>query len=263
MKRYSLYDFPELYNSLRTPDKHTFGQVYELIIQHLGRKPGTVMDPACGPGTWLEHFAKHNIQVAGNDICPEMIKSAGEKCKNLAIELLIGDMCDLKFKKSPFDVILEIAGTCGCLSDEYEFRRFLKNVINHTSVGGLILLTIFFVEELDCNDLPVLVDKWGPVDVDPNGRAWISYEVVGSEPSRSVDYVRRTVHTHGIEGCTEPLVDEYEMFSWDQHDFWNMVSDFPQLEYLTAFKQDDPTGISISDKNDLNGETTVIFKRCK
>jgi hypothetical protein len=261
MKNYSLYDFPELYDSLRTPDMVTFRQVYELIVDCLGRKPASVMDPACGPATWLSHFAKQNIYVAGNDICPEMIENAKEKCGHFAAEFIVGDMCDLRFTKSPFDVTLEIAGTCGLLADETNFIRFLESILHHTASGGLILLTVFFVEDSCCGDFPIMVDKWGPVEVAPRGQAWISYEVVASEPSRNIDFVRRTVRTRGVEACPVPLIDEYEMSSWDPDHFWSVLSQFSQLEYLTAFRHDDPVGICVCHDRQMIGETTVILKK--
>lgn len=262
MKSNSLYDYPELYDCLRTPDQHTFKQVFDLITGILGRTPHSVMDPACGPATWLAHFARNQIHVAGNDICPDMIESAKKKCGIYAREFIVGDMCDLKFNKSPFDVTLEIAGTCGLLADDLKFRSFLNNVLNHTASGGLILLTIFFVEKNDLDSLPFLVDEWGPVNVNPNGQAWISYEVVGTEPSRSVDFVRRTVRTSGIDECPEPLIDEYEMFSWNVSQFWQMLSEFPQIEYVTSFRHDEPHGIVLCDGGqDLYGETTVVLKK--
>ena len=261
MKSYSLYDFPELYDCLRAPDSVTFNQVFDLITHHLGRKPTSVMDPACGPATWLAHFAKKHIDVAGNDICFEMIKSAKEKCGSYAKEFTIGDMCDLQFTSSPFDVTLEIAGTCGLLASENEFRRFLQSVICHTANGGLILLTVFFVEDYCYGNLPVLVYECGPVDITPNGQAWISYEVLGSEPLRGIDHVRRTVHTNGIEGCPQPLIDEYEMYSWNPERLLSVLSDFPQLNFQTAFRYDDPSGIIVCNDKKMFGETTIVLKK--
>ena len=101
METFSLYDFPEIYDQVRTPDQYTFESIYKHICDQLGRAPRSVMDPACGPATWLSLFADKGVLVAGNDISEEMIANAQEKCAGKAIELIVGDMCDLQFKKAP------------------------------------------------------------------------------------------------------------------------------------------------------------------
>jgi hypothetical protein len=188
-----------------------------------------------------------------------MINNARKKCGSYAKEFIIGDMCDLQFTESPFEVTLEIAGTCGLLSNEHEFRKFLQSAIRHTFRGGLILLTVFFTENYHEN-LPICVSEWGPVNITPNGKAWICYEVVGTEPSRSIDYVRRTVHTNGIEGCQQPLVDEYEIYLWKPERFFGVLSDFSKLDFVTAFCNEDPTGITICNDKCFSGEMTVVLK---
>lgn len=260
MKSLSLYDFPEIYDCLRTPDAKEFNKIYELILHHLGRKPRSVMDPACGPATWLINFTKHNIPVAGNDICSAMVETAREKCGNMALELIEGDMCDLHFTKGPFEVTLELSGTCGLLANLSSYKKFLNTIIEHTVPGGLVLLTTFFIEKESIEQLPCLVDEWGPVEVTPSGKAWISYEILGTEPSKSVDYVRRTVRTSGIEECPGPLVDEYEMFTWKENHFWKIMSEFPQLEFLTSINVFEP-GMPLSGRGDLHGEASLIFRR--
>jgi hypothetical protein len=258
MKGLSLYDFPELYHRLRTPEVKEFNRIFELITNYLGRVPKSVMDPACGPATWLVNFAHKNIPVAGNDICTAMVESAQKKCGKMSLEIIEGDMCDLQFEKGPFDVTLEVSGTCGLLADIRNFRNFIGTIIDHTAPGGLILLTTFFAEK-EVEELPYLVDKWGPIEVVPGGKAWISYEILGTEPSRNVDYVRRTVTTSGIKECRGPIIDEYEMFTWKEDHFFEVISEFPAMEFLCAVNLYEP-GMPLSDTN-LHGEATVIFRR--
>lgn len=260
MKSNSLYDYPELYDHLRTPDTETFDAVFDLITTTLGRVPQSIMDPACGPATWLTHFAQRGIMVAGNDIDPAMIESAQKKCGNRVQELNIGDMCDLKFKTAPFDVSFELSGTCGLLSHEDNFRRFLRSVRNHTRVGGLILITLFFDESQMAEQYPWLVGEWGPFHIGTGGQAWLRYEVLANEPSRNIDFVRRTVRVEGIETCPGALVDEYEMFSWTELHFWQVLEEFSDLHFCTAFRYDDPTGISTVERGNLKGETSLVFR---
>lgn len=261
MSNPSLYDYPLIYDRVRTPDQDTFDTIFNLICDYLGRKPGSVMDPACGPATWMAPFAQKGVMVAGNDIDPNMIKAAREKCGDRVLELIEGDMCDLRFAKGPFDVTFELAGTCGMLPGEEKFLSFLKSSIKHTADKGLMLLTVFFQEVSEYDQFPWLVGEWGPFAVPPQGNAWLRYEVLSTLPESSIDRVRRVVHTSGVEECQVPLIDEYDMFSWKEERFWDAMADFKELQFLTAFRYDEPVGIEPCGKGRLSGETTVVFRK--
>jgi SAM-dependent methyltransferase len=260
MKGSSLYDYPELYDHIRTPDTETFDAVFNLIKTTLGHTPRSIMDPACGPATWLTHFAQRGVPVAGNDIDPAMIETAQKKCKNHVLEFTVGDMCDLTFNSAPFEVSFELAGTCGILSSEDVFKRFLKSVKNNTRSNGLILLTLFFEEPQTTESYPWLVGEWGPFKIASGGQAWLRYEVLANEPSRNIDYVRRTVRVEGIETGHEALVDEYEMFTWREMHLWQVLEEFSDLHFCTAFRYDEPTGISIVEKGNFKGEISLVFR---
>lgn len=253
----SLFDYPELYDHLRTPETRVFDQVYSLMEKLLGRPPKSVMDPACGPATWLAYFAKRNIPVAGNDISAAMVESARRKCGVWAHEFIEGDMCALEFKKGPYEVTLELSGTCGLLASEQSFHRFLSTVKTHTMPGGLIMLTIFFLEPVV--QFPHHVETW-EVPLWQGGRARISYEVVQTDSSRRVDLVRRTVHTHGPEECPRSLVDHYEMFSWTEEHFREVMAKCPDLRFEQAFAVKNDTVVPVT-PGQLEGEVSVVFRR--
>ncbi len=256
----SLYDYPEIYDSVRAPDSETFESIYNLICSQLGRRPQSVMDPACGPATWLAQFAREGIMVAGNDICESMIAAAQEKCNGQALEFKVGDMLDLRLSTGPYEVVFELAGTCGMLSNERDFRKLLGSIVEHTAQNGLILLTVFF-DDGRYDHYPWLVGEWGPFSIKSGGKAWLRYEVLSSDMKRNIDRVRRTVKTIDVDGCCPNLVDEYDMFSWKEEHFWNVVGEYRDLEFITAFQYDEPSGISSSPRGDFIGETTVVFRK--
>lgn len=260
MKGSSLYDYPELYDHIRTPDTETFDAVYNLITEILGHAPRSIMDPSCGPATWLSHFAQRGTMVAGNDIDPAMIETAFKKCSSNILEFTVGDMCDLKFKTAPFEVSFELAGTCGILSSDGGFKKFLRSLTNNTNSGGLILLTLFFEESQSTEQYPWLVGEWGPFKIATGGQAWLRYEVLGNEPSRNIDLVRRTVRVEGIKTAHNALIDEYEMFTWNEMHFWQALEEFSDLHFCKAFRYEEPTGISIVNKGSFRGETSLVFR---
>ncbi|MDX2110714.1 MAG: class I SAM-dependent methyltransferase [Verrucomicrobiota bacterium] len=257
MKTVSLYDYPELYDSLRTPSPAVFQQVWEVICQHLGRQPHSVMDPACGPATWLGYFAERGVPVAGNDIEPGMVQAARKKCGAQAFEIIEGDMRDLKFQRGPFEVSFELSGTCGMLADEQNFRRFLRTVSDHTASGGLVMVTIFFPEPA-C-EIPYVVDSWA-AQVNGKGHARITYEVIDTHPSRFVDRVRRSVATDGLPQCPATLVDEYDMFSWHENHFAEVMADYPELLFSCSYAINNDV-LHFTDPGHQRGETTVVFRR--
>jgi hypothetical protein len=256
----SLYDYPELYDHIRTPDTETFDAVYNLITEKLGHTPCSIMDPSCGPATWLTHFAQRGSLVAGNDIDPAMIETAIRKCSSNVLEFTVGDMCDLRFKTAPFEVTFELAGTCGILSSDCTFKKFLKTMKDNTCSGGLILLTLFFEESQQTAQFPWVVGEWGPFKIASGGQAWLRYEVLSNEPSRNIDFVRRTVRVEGFDAAQDDLIDEYEMFTWNEMHFWQVLEEFSDLHFCTAFRYEEPTGISIVQKGSFKGEVSIVFR---
>ena len=83
METFSLYDFPEIYDQVRTPDQYTFESIYKHICDQWVELPFSV-DPACGPPPGYR-FCRQRVLVAGNDISEEMIANAQEKCAGKAI----------------------------------------------------------------------------------------------------------------------------------------------------------------------------------
>jgi len=260
MSNLSLYNFPEVYDSLRTPAPHVFEEVYQTMVKLLGHVPESVMDPASGPATWLSFFADKGIMVAGNDIVPEMIESAKKKCNGQSLEFIVGDMCDLKFQRGPFEVCFELSGHCGLFLPGHEtFYKFMRELSRNTKPNGMIMVTLFFVEP--CPDhYPFMVDQWGPVNVNGQGSAWISYEILRSNPTLNLDQVRRTVRTQGIPAFPNPLVEEYEMFSWTEDRFLAFLKNFPELVLIDSFSIE-KYGVHHTSWGQQRGETTVVLRK--
>ncbi len=262
MKNQSFYEYPLVYDALRTPqDPRAVEKLYDAIVKHLGHPPKSVMDPACGPATWLIFFCNQNIPVAGNDIVPAMVDTAIQKCGNHALEFIVGDMRDLKFKRGPFEVALELNGTCLIFIDEPNFYQFLHGLAQHVMPGGLILLTIFFVEPCPSH-YPFLVDQWGPMPVQGGGKAWISYEVLATDTVHNIDKVRRTVRTQDVPGCPNLLVDEYDAFSWTEQGFLNFLKSIPELQVIDSFSIES-TDIKRTQWGEQRGETTVVLRKAE
>ena len=67
-----------LYAAFFSPSDEIRGSIDRVVRKHLGRAPRRVIDPACGPGLWLAHFAKKGAEVAGTDLEESAIALAVE-----------------------------------------------------------------------------------------------------------------------------------------------------------------------------------------
>ena len=72
---------------------------------------------------------------------------------------------------------------------------------------------------------------------------------------------RSTVNTEGVAQCSCPLIDEYNMYSWSEESFWQMISEIPELSFVSSFRYDEPEGIVFATKGELTGEVTVVLRR--
>ena len=96
--------------------------VAELLpatLERFGAQPETVLDLACGEGTFAVLMAKRAMQVTGVDISPEMLRLATEKARRekVTVEFLLGDMRSLDFEER-FDLV-----TCWFDSLNYLLER--------------------------------------------------------------------------------------------------------------------------------------------
>ena len=80
--------------------------LFPEVLSHFKLKPHSLLDLACGEGTFAVAMAKHNLQVTGLDQSPEMIALAQAKAENegVPVTFIEGDMRKLTFS-SAFNVI--------------------------------------------------------------------------------------------------------------------------------------------------------------
>lgn len=261
----SLYQYPEVYAALRAPDDDLLPKVQSAIARlmpddrlveraSLARRGGrirSVMDPACGPGNWLEPFVDE-WYIAGNDLEPAMIEAADRVLGSAPRELVVGDMRDLRFETGPFDLALEIAGTASIWTDPSDLRDHFRSVASHLVPGGLFLVTLIFETETtrrrDEITMPMVTHEAGPVATRPEhrahsdrschtrggmaGEAWVRYEIVGFNEESRAERIRRTVRTRGVPNCPETIQEEYEMRFWTPQEVQNLVDSCSELELV-------------------------------
>lgn len=229
-----LYDFPLLYEALRCPEDRDVGTVQSLIDKHLGAPLRSLMDPACGPGTWLAPLANGAVRVAGNDLSPQMSGHAARRFADRDAEFTQGDMRELRFSTGPFDVALEASGSVCHLHDAESLERFLRALRNSVRVGGLIIINFFFESDWRPVVEPVVTHHSHPVPIPGGGEATIRYAHVDRDAARKTDRFRRTVDARQVPGMPDWFEDEYDLRMWSGSEVSDAVRAVGGLELVEA-----------------------------
>jgi SAM-dependent methyltransferase len=228
-----LYEFPQLYAALRPPDGDTVAAARRLIARHHEGVVRKVMDPACGPGTYLAPFSDEGLFVAGNDLSPAMVRAARERFRGRPCEFVCGDMRAFRFVSRPIDVALELSGTSGHLLDRESVLRHLDSVASNLRSGGLYLMVVFArTPPGRVHGAPLLTFEDGPRAVAGGGEAWIRYEQVAAADADGVELLRRIVATRDVPGCPPLLVEEYPLRTWTAPELQAVAADAGALEFL-------------------------------
>jgi ubiquinone/menaquinone biosynthesis C-methylase UbiE len=113
---YATGDYPQYSAGIAT--------FFPKVLSHLKVTPRTLLDLACGEGTFAVAMAKLNLKVTGLDQSPEMIALARAKAdqEGLQITFTKGDMRGLEFS-SAFDVIT-------CWFDSLNYLLELDDIIS-------------------------------------------------------------------------------------------------------------------------------------
>ncbi len=104
----SIYDgFARIYTKRLWPDySRGMARLIPAIVKKYAIHPESVLDLACGEGTFALEMAKAGYKVTGVDLSPEMLRLANEKAKkeNAVIDFINRDMRLLQFN-GEFDLV--------------------------------------------------------------------------------------------------------------------------------------------------------------
>jgi len=107
-----------------------------------------LLEPACGPGLFLEHIPKYGYTILGYDLNPAMIDLAKSRLQKSNISCQIADavidnMITGKFDKK-FDAAFICINSLGYLRKDEDIRSHFLNTSNSLNDGGL------YIVELSC-----------------------------------------------------------------------------------------------------------------
>lgn len=229
----SLYRHPEIYATLLAPEPDVFEHVLDWIDLYLDGPFDSVMDPCCGPGTWLLPFVVRELHVAGNDLLPQMVAECRRRV-GAAAELTEGDMRSLRFETGPFDVALNLHSSVGHLPDLSAVSSHLRSVRDQLRPGGLYFLgvCVYDGEHVE-EDVHVLYES-EPTFVPSGGMASIRYESVRRDPVRCEETIRLLLLSRDVADCPERLEEEYVLKTFHRDVLRGVVDDVGGFDLLAA-----------------------------
>jgi len=128
----------------KIPWQKTQASYFTKVIESGKVKPCTVLDLGCGTGAKAIYLAKRGFRVTGVDISETAITLAKEDAKKTRarVKFFVADATNLSFLgDKKFDFILDWANLHGIPKDKR--NRYVEGVINHTKIGGKLLLRCF------------------------------------------------------------------------------------------------------------------------
>lgn len=222
----SLYANPSLYRAFFAPSVELRTSIDALVRKHVGAKDVSklrVLDPACGPATWIEHFADRGAKVVGIDIEPKAVKAARLHLGDRAATVVEGDMRQPPASvKGPFALAINpdnSVGHLGGLADVAAHLSAMHRLLRSTkSDGGHYVVGLAVREPGDELDVGTVYER-GPVEVGGGGLAALRTETLGLVDVQHPDglrceRIRHTILAVGVEGVGPIVLEQYDLLTF-------------------------------------------------
>ncbi|MFX0003552.1 MAG: class I SAM-dependent methyltransferase [Candidatus Hodarchaeota archaeon] len=151
---HKFYNFPKYYDKAFTRDvksdiaffKKCFQQFSDINVKR-------VLEPACGPGMFLEILPEFGFNALGYDLSQAMVDYAKEKLKRSGLninqaEVVVGDMKNMKFDDK-FDAAFICINSLGYLRKEEDVSSHFKVMGDSLKTNGIYIVEI----SCKCDDI--------------------------------------------------------------------------------------------------------------
>ena len=154
IESHHFYDFPKYYDKAFTRDVMTdisfFRDCFQLYSDVEVKR---VLEPACGPGMFLEILPQFGYSVVGYDLNPAMVNYSCERLRKSGFsrqqsDALIGNMIDMSFKE-PLDAAFICINSLGYLRSDEEIISHFNATANSLKKGSIYIVEI----SCKCDDL--------------------------------------------------------------------------------------------------------------
>lgn len=109
----------------------------EFVESLFDRRPGAVLDLACGAGRHTAALRRHGVRTLGVDLSITLLAQAPD------LPRVAGDMRGLPFGTASFDWVLNFFTSFGYFETEAENRQVLAEVARVLVPGGRFLIDLF------------------------------------------------------------------------------------------------------------------------
>jgi 2-polyprenyl-3-methyl-5-hydroxy-6-metoxy-1,4-benzoquinol methylase len=138
----SIYDkFARFYTrGPYTKYSQRMAEILPAVLRALGSKPRTLLDLACGDGTFAAAAARQGLTVTGLDASAPMLQAACERIarEGVAVRLVEGDMRTLAFVKE-FDLVTCWYDSLNYLLEIGDLERTFRGVAGALRPGGFFI----------------------------------------------------------------------------------------------------------------------------
>ncbi|KAF3339087.1 alkylated DNA repair protein alkB 8 [Carex littledalei] len=219
-------------------EKNFVHRVYDAIAPHFSStrfakwpkvaaflnsiKPGSIiLDAGCGNGKYLG--LNPDCFYIGCDISPSLIEICGKR----GHEVLVADAVNLPYRNNFGDAAISIA-VLHHLSTEIRRRKAIEELVRVVKKGGLVLITVWAVEQEDES----LLAKWTPLFTKYDD------EWVDPDPSTNPTRNQSSVHLARIpetETVLRELEDENKILNGEVSSGIGEGSNSKQQEYFVPW----------------------------
>ncbi|MFX1329188.1 MAG: class I SAM-dependent methyltransferase [Promethearchaeota archaeon] len=153
-KSHEFYNFPKYYDKAFTRDIRTDINFFEKCFQQYSDiKVKKVLEPACGPGMFLEALPQYGYYGLGYDLNPAMVNYSIERLNKAGLtvnqaNVIVGNMKNVEFNDE-FDAAFICINSLGYLRDGEDINSHFKAMRKSIRKGGLYIVEI----SCKCDDL--------------------------------------------------------------------------------------------------------------
>ncbi|MBM4464041.1 MAG: class I SAM-dependent methyltransferase [Chloroflexi bacterium] len=127
-------------------------ELLPAVLERFEAKPRTMLDIACGEGTFAVAMARRGFQVTGVDLSPQMLQLARARAEreNVKVELLLQDMRSLPFEES-FDLVTCWFDSLNYLLELWDLQNTFAGVYRALKKTGLFVFDMNTIYGLAVN----------------------------------------------------------------------------------------------------------------
>jgi SAM-dependent methyltransferase len=153
-KAQHFYDFPRYYDKAFTRDVISDIKFFQKSFQlYSDINVKCVLEPACGPGMFLEALPKFGYITIGYDLNPAMVEYSKERLRKCGIsemesDAVVGNMKDMKFEIK-YDAAFVCINSLGYLRNDEDIISHFKATGESLKKGGIYIVEI----SCKCDDI--------------------------------------------------------------------------------------------------------------